>query len=158
MLTANLNGLTLLAGWFEDDPTYRCHVAFPLYKSTGTRETTVVYMEVEPGEALREHTDSREEVLLVLTGTVEVAVGNERAVAGPGAMVVVPERLPHGFRNIGTERARLVGFFAGAQVESTFPVPIQPLGHRSGGAPPIPHEAPLTWNQIAAMLTAPQDR
>lgn len=156
MLTANLSDLTMLTGWFEDDPSYRTRVAFPLYRSTGTKDSSVVYMEIEPGEALREHTDSREEIVLVLAGTLEAVVADERAVAGPGTLVLVPEMVPHGFRNVGTETARAVGFFAGSMVESTFPVPIQPLGTREGGMPPIPAEKPLTWNQIAAMLTSPR--
>lgn len=153
MLTANLSDLTLLTGWFEDDPAYRTHVAFPFYKSTGTANSAVVYFEIAPGEALREHTDSHEEILLVLEGTLEATVGTEQARLEAGALAVIPQMVPHGLRNVGATKARAIGFFPGSTVESTFPVPIQPVGQRNGGAPPIPTDTPLTWNQIAAMLT-----
>ena len=54
-------------------------VAFPISSATGTADTAVVYLEFEPGGELAAHTDSAEELLLVLEGTAEGIVGDETA-------------------------------------------------------------------------------
>jgi quercetin dioxygenase-like cupin family protein len=156
MITANLNELRLLEGWQEHDPTARTRVAFPLYAATGTRDCSVVYFEIEPGHRLATHTDSAEEIVLVLDGTVEVTVGAETTRADRGGLVLIPEMVPHSVRNVGAETARCLGFFAKAAVESTFDQPLLPLGQRAAGAPPAAMlqgmALPTTWNQVAAGL------
>ena len=87
-------------------------------------------IELEPGNALGEHTDSPEEVLLVLEGVVEFTVGGERARAGRGTLAVVPPMVPHSIRNVGNDTARVVGFFPSPTVVATFIEAIQPLGER----------------------------
>jgi quercetin dioxygenase-like cupin family protein len=50
----------------------------PLFLGTGTKNTAVVYFEIEPGYRLGTHTDSAEEILLILEGQVEVSLGRKR--------------------------------------------------------------------------------
>lgn len=155
MLQVNLKDLSLLTGWFDDDSTYQAGVAWPMSRTSGTENTAVVYIQIEPGRALREHTDSHEEILLVLEGTVEATVGGEKAEAGPGTLLQVPKMVPHGFRNTGSARATMVGFFPAAAIESTFPEPMMPLGSCKVDTPVMPTAESLTWNQIAAIIMAP---
>jgi quercetin dioxygenase-like cupin family protein len=88
----------------------------------------MVYFELAPGDELGRHTDSAEEVILVLQGVVEGTIGAERGVLGQGQIAVVPRMLPHTFRNIGPEIARLVGFFPEARLVATFENEWQPAG------------------------------
>ena len=74
--------------WYEDDPTMRLKVNFPFFLGTGTKSTAVVYFEIEPGHRLATHTDSAEEILLVLEGTAEVTLGDERGRLSAGEMAV----------------------------------------------------------------------
>ena len=50
MLTAKTTKLDLMQGWFDSDPKHsRVHVAFPINKWVGSRDSAVVYFEVKPG-------------------------------------------------------------------------------------------------------------
>jgi quercetin dioxygenase-like cupin family protein len=87
---------------------------------------TVVYNELEPGAKIGTHQDGVDELVYVIDGTVETTVGDETTTAATGELAVVPADVPHSVRNTGTETARLLGFFASGDVESTFetePVP-----------------------------------
>lgn len=100
--------------------------AFPLHRAAGTNDSAVVYMELEPGMHLGTHTDSQEEVVLVLEGTAEATVGENRGTLTAGGAVVIPAMAPHDVRNVGAGPLRAIGFFSGAVVYSTFtpsPVP-----------------------------------
>ena len=46
-------------------------VGFPLSSDTGTASTAVVLLEFEPGGELAVHTDSAEELLLVIEGSAD---------------------------------------------------------------------------------------
>ena len=78
MISAKIDELELLEGSYEDDPTMRVRVNFPFYVGTGTKNTAVVYFELEPGHRLGTHTDSAEEILLILEGAAEATVGDEQ--------------------------------------------------------------------------------
>jgi quercetin dioxygenase-like cupin family protein len=127
MHTVNLNELELMEGWFAGDPTVRFRANFALFGGNGAENSSVVSIVLQPGEALGEHTDSPEEILLVVDGEVEMKVGEERARAGRGTVAVVPAMVPHGFRNVGTSPAWVVGFFPSPGVVATFVKPIQPI-------------------------------
>jgi len=110
MISAKLNELELLDGWYESDPTMRVKVNFPFSLGTGNRNTAVVYFELEPGHRLGTHTDSAEEILLILEGTAEVSLGDEEDRLSAGEMALVPAMVPHGLRNVSEETVRVVGF------------------------------------------------
>ena len=63
--------------------------------SRGSTETAVWIVEIDPGTPATPHSLTREEVFVVLDGTAEVALGDDRAVARAGDAFVVPvaERL-----------------------------------------------------------------
>jgi quercetin dioxygenase-like cupin family protein len=130
MITVNLRHLELQEEWSEQDPSQRLRSAFPLYKGMGSENSSVVYFELEPGGAVATHTDSAEEVVLVLEGAVQVTLGEEQGMLSGGELALVPAMVPHSVRNIGTETARAIGFFAAAHVVSTFDQPLLPSGLR----------------------------
>ncbi|GAC1473561.1 MAG: hypothetical protein PVSMB7_27680 [Chloroflexota bacterium] len=137
MQASDLSHLDMLDVWYESDPAMRVHVNFPFFAGTGTKHSSVVYFEIDPGCYLGTHTDSAEEILLILSGTVEARVGNETGRLYTGQAAVVPEMVSHGVTNVGEERARCVGFFAAATVVSTFDRPLLPFGQREVGTPPL---------------------
>jgi len=127
VLTSNINS-DLMEIWNDADPEMRVRFHFPLHLGVGTESTAVVYFEVEPGEYLGRHTDSAEEVLLVLEGEGIASVGDENAGIGPGSLAVVPALAPHSVRATGDETLKIVGFFSGAELEHVFDEPVQPIG------------------------------
>jgi quercetin dioxygenase-like cupin family protein len=128
MITVNLGQLELQEEWSEQDPSERLRSAFALYKGMGSDHASVVYFELEPGGAVSTHTDSAEEVILVLEGTVQVTLGDEQGMLSTGELALVPAMVPHSVRNTGTGTVRAVGFFASAHVISTFERPLLPSG------------------------------
>jgi quercetin dioxygenase-like cupin family protein len=136
MYTTNLNTLDLFDAWYENDPHMRTKVNFPFSKATGNASSAVVYFEIEPGHYLATHTDSAEEIVLLLSGTVEASVGDEGGTLTAGSAVLIPAMIPHGIRNVGTEKARCVGFFASATLVSTFDQTMMPFGVRVIATPP----------------------
>jgi quercetin dioxygenase-like cupin family protein len=137
MQTADLNTLDLQDAWYEQDPAMRIRVNFPLYAATGNEHSSVVYFEIAPGHFLGTHTDSAEEIVLILSGSVEASLGEERGQLSTGQAALIPAMVPHGIRNIGDETARCVGFFAAAEVISTFDQPMMPFGEQVVGTPPL---------------------
>lgn len=137
MRTANLNSLNLHTAWYESDPAMRITVDFPFFAATGNESSAVVYFEIEPGHYLGTHTDSAEEIVLLLSGTVEASLGDECGRLSAGQAVLIPAMVPHGIRNVGDETARCVGFFAAANVQSTFDQPLMPFERRTVGTPPV---------------------
>jgi quercetin dioxygenase-like cupin family protein len=137
MKTADLTNLEMLDAWYEDDPAMRVTVNFPFFAATGNKTSSVVYFEIEPGRYLGTHTDSAEEIILILSGSVEARLGEETGRLSAGQGVLIPEMVPHGVRNIGQETARCVGFFSAATVVSTFDQPMMPFGARTVGTPPV---------------------
>ena len=141
MLTENLGKLELLQAWFDSHPSSYIHFNFPIHSGTGAKSTSVVYMELDPGFQLRTHTDSAEEIVLVLEGTLQGIVGDEQGELSFGELVVIPAMVPHSFRNTGNTKARAIGFFSSATVVSTFDHPAQPMNRRLLGTP-VPVEEP----------------
>jgi mannose-6-phosphate isomerase-like protein (cupin superfamily) len=141
MLTASTTELNLIQTWIESDPNARVHVNFPINKHAGSADSAVVYFEIAPGERLATHQDSAEEVLYIVAGTGEAEVGDERGAVRAGDLAVIPAMVPHGLRNTGDERLKVVGFFTEAEIHSTFEEPVQPIGERNLEMAPIPVEA-----------------
>jgi quercetin dioxygenase-like cupin family protein len=140
MIAERIDQLELMEVWYEDDPTMRIRVNFPFFLGTGTKSTAVVYFEIEPGYRLGTHTDSAEEILLILEGEAEVSLGDERGQVSAGEMALVPAMVPHGLRNVGEETVRVVGFFSSNVIVSTFDQPMMPFGQRVVGTPPVLEE------------------
>jgi len=49
-----------------------------------------------------------EEAAVIISGRLEVTVGAQKRVLGPGDAYMFSSRLPHRFRNVGTEECRLI--------------------------------------------------
>src|SRR5215210_5007373 len=137
MIAERIDELELMEVWYEDDPAMRLKVNFPFFLGTGTKSTSVVYFEIEPGHRLGTHTDSAEEILLVLSGEVEVPLGDEQGRLSAGEMALVPAMVPHSLRNVGDGRVRVAGFFSSNVIVSTFDQPMTPFGQRIVGTPPV---------------------
>ena len=135
MVSANLNELELHVGTVAADPDVEAHFAFPMFWATGNASTAVLCVELEPGKSGPRHIDMPEEILLVDEGEVEIDVGGERATFGRGGIVLVPAMVPHAFRNVGSSRARIIGFFASNTVVAIADDVVQPVGSRVIGSP-----------------------
>lgn len=98
-------------------------------------------MVLEPGGSVPTHTDSAEEVVLVLEGTIEGWIEDERGTLNQGALVLIPPMKPHGLRNIGTGTARAIGFFASATVVSTFADGVMPFDQTVLGTPRLEEQS-----------------
>ena len=117
------------------DETRQMRVDFPISSVAGAASTAVVYFELEPGEHTGMHTDSAEEIVLVLSGTAEAIVGDERGELTAGGLGLVPALVPHDVRNVGDETVRVVGFFSSSTVVSVFDDALLPAGTRVVGTP-----------------------
>ena len=135
MVSADLNQLALHPGTVQSDPDVEAHFAFPMFWATGNASTSVLCVELEPGRSGPRHIDMPEEILRVEHGEVEIEVAGERAVFGPGNLVLVPAMAPHAFRNVGARRARVVGFFPRNAVLAIADEVVQPIGSRVIGSP-----------------------
>lgn len=144
MQAVQIDELELFEGWSETDTGMRVRAGFPISSGTGTKSTTVVYFELEPGEHLGSHTDSAEEILFIVEGKGEATIGEEQAVVEAGALAVVPALVPHSVKNVGEEMLRVVGFFSSSTVLSVFDEPMEPFATRYFSTPMIEEEATLT--------------
>jgi len=82
--------------WYEHDPAMWITVNFPYYAGTGNQDSAVVYFVIEPGHYPGTHTDSAEEILLLLSGTVEAHLGDEVGQLSAGQTALIPAMVPHG--------------------------------------------------------------
>jgi quercetin dioxygenase-like cupin family protein len=130
MITVNLNELELNEFWGENHPTMHNRSTFPLLGAMGTENSATVYFELEPGDSLGRHTDSTEEILLILDGTVEVSVGEEKGQLSQGEIALVPTMVPHDLRNVGERTAKVLGFFGSPNIVATFDVTFVPANTR----------------------------
>ncbi len=105
-------------------------VAFPVHSTTGAAASATVWIVLEAGGEVPEHTDSAEELLYVVQGEVEATTGSESETLRAGQLAVVPPMAPHALRNGGAGEARILGFFASAAVVSTFAAPMGPAGEQ----------------------------
>jgi quercetin dioxygenase-like cupin family protein len=121
MKTINLNQLELNEFVGVGDPKQRCKATFPLLGTDGANKLAAVYVELEQGDCLGKHTDSAEELLIVLEGNVLIGVGNKSTSVKAGQLVLVPEMETHDIRNTGAGKAKVLGVFGGVnQIVATF--------------------------------------
>jgi quercetin dioxygenase-like cupin family protein len=139
MYAVQLADRDLLEVGSATDETRRIRFDFALSSMTGAASTALVYFELEPGEHTGMHTDSAEEIVLILSGTVEATVGDEHGVLTAGGIGLVPALVPHDVRNVGDETVRVAGFFSSSTVVSVFDDPFTPFGKSVVGTP-IPED------------------
>ena len=103
-------------------------VGFPIHSAIGSASTATVLFELDPGAELPVHTDSAEELLIMLGGTADARVGDKTVRIATGDVALVPPMAPHGLRNVGDDVVRVLGTFSASTVVSTFEEPFQPGG------------------------------
>jgi quercetin dioxygenase-like cupin family protein len=112
------------------DETARWRSAPGHSPSTGARASGSSVIEVPVGCRLPRHTDSAEETIVVIAGTAELQVGDERAEVPAGGLAVVAEDAPHEVRNAGEEPLRFVAIYASPDVVTRYEREVQPDGTR----------------------------
>ena len=82
---------------FELAPTAPgLRVSFPVHSAAGAASTAAVLFELDPGAELGVHTDSAEELLIIVQGTAEARVGDEVGRLETHQVGLVPPMAPHG--------------------------------------------------------------
>lgn len=130
MIAFRLDELQLNDFWHNESQRARGKGAFPLVGVPGTESSGMVYFEIAPGDNLALHTDSPDEILIVLGGTARATVGDETGELPAGSVAFIPGMVPHGFENIGDDTLRCLGVFPDSDVVSTFEYALQPFGTR----------------------------
>ena len=128
------DALELRDSWLDSDPSARWRLNVALSETNGAESCSLIYFELDPGCRLPRHTDSAEELVLILCGSVVARVAERELEARAGGAVVMPKEAPHEVRNGGAGVLRAVGFFATGSPVSTFDEPVMPGGTRVRGA------------------------
>jgi quercetin dioxygenase-like cupin family protein len=128
--------LDLLPARHRGDEANVVRAAWPVHRGTGARGTAAVYFELDRDMRLGRHTDSAEEVLVVLAGEVEIVVADERQRLTAGGIAVVPAEVPHDVIGAGDGTARVTGVFPSNTIVSVFDDEWVPYGTRVLGTPP----------------------
>lgn len=132
----SLDDLELAEFWQEDNEEMEVAANFPFTPSfpanagLEAENHTVVYGEIEPGKELATHTEDADELLVILSGSAGVSVGDEQSTLTEGELVLIPASEPHGIRNSGTETVQYLGVFPDPDVTSEFELELQPVGAR----------------------------
>ncbi len=139
MLKIDLEKLEKMTNYgAEDDPHRRVTGNFALYSAAGTKSGAVVYFELEPGRELGSHTDSAEEIIYVIDGTVEATIGEKKDQISRGELGVVPVMEPHNFRNVGSDTVKIIGFFSSPNIVSAFEKVFLPLNFKEFDTTKLP--------------------
>jgi quercetin dioxygenase-like cupin family protein len=155
MLKVNLEKLDKMPnyGKQDDDPNRKVTGNFALYSSAGTKSGAVVYFELESGKELGTHTDSAEEIVYVIDGTIEAIVSNdssnEKDRLSKGELGVVPIMKRHNFRNVGTNTAKVIGFFSSPNIISTFEKVFMPANFKEFDTTKLPAPKEVTTRMAA---------
>ena len=98
----------------------------------GTTSSAMSYSRIGTGAGAPLHTHEADELIVILSGSLEVRIGDETHNVGADHTLVVPPNVPHGFKNTEEGDAYILGFF-----------PIQdPFNHTAylEGGPAAAHE------------------
>jgi quercetin dioxygenase-like cupin family protein len=71
---------------------------------------TFAYYAVAAGASIHEHSHPNEEVWNVIDGELEVTIGGQTQVAGPGSAAVVPPNTPHSVKALSDGRSIVVDY------------------------------------------------
>jgi mannose-6-phosphate isomerase-like protein (cupin superfamily) len=85
---------------------------------TGSKALCVFEQWCAPGTGAPKHTHNVEEVLSVISGSVEIWLGDKFATLTQDESVIVPAGLEHGFRNIGHEELHMHAILASGYFEA----------------------------------------
>jgi mannose-6-phosphate isomerase-like protein (cupin superfamily) len=86
-----------------------------LARSVDTPRFTFAIIEIAPGRVLEAHVHADEDdAFYILDGELTFDLPDETVVARPGAFVLVPPGVEHGFRNDGVKPVRILNIHAPA--------------------------------------------
>jgi quercetin dioxygenase-like cupin family protein len=127
----DLGRLELADAWIDDDETARWRSASAHGPDSGARASGSSLLEVPPECRLPRHTDSAEEVIVLVDGEAEVIVEGRppERLSAPG-IALVPADAPHEVRNVGGSALRFLALYAGTDVVTRYEAPVQPGGER----------------------------
>jgi mannose-6-phosphate isomerase-like protein (cupin superfamily) len=84
-----------------------------LARTADTPRFNFSIIEIVAGRELEAHVhDSEDDAFYILEGEMTFVFGDEEASAGPGAFVLVPPGVEHGFRNDGDSPVRMLNIHA----------------------------------------------
>lgn len=111
---------------FEDPDDYRpksklAFVVDPGDDQNGSVENMTVFKEqIGVGDKIPLHQHSIDEILVVSKGSIEVSLGNSKQKVNDGAVVFIPAKVKHGFKNIGDDIANIVAVFPSREVDINY--------------------------------------
>ena len=73
-----------------------------------SEHTTFAYYDFTEGSSIHEHAHPNEETWHIIDGKLQVSIGGETRVAGPGSVGLVPADIPHSVRALSDGRAIVV--------------------------------------------------
>lgn len=86
-----------------------------LARTADTPRFNFSIIEIAVGRLLESHThEAEDDAFYILEGEMTFSFGEEEATAGPGAFVLVPPGVEHGFRNEGDTPVRMLNIHAPA--------------------------------------------
>jgi quercetin dioxygenase-like cupin family protein len=130
MITAAHRTAELADAWVEGDETARWRSGGGHGPGEGAQDSGSSLLEVPEGCRLPRHTDSAEEVVVVVAGAAEVEVERQAQRLEAGALAVVPADASHEVRNAGQGPLRFVAVYAGTDVVTRYEQEVQPDGTR----------------------------
>lgn len=80
--------------------------------ATGAAELALWQEEHMPGFRVPLHYHDCEEIITVLEGEIEATIGGDRFRVRPGQSILIPARVPHGFRVLGNRAIRVLAIFS----------------------------------------------
>jgi len=81
---------------------------------------TVFKEQIAAGDKIPLHQHSIDEILIVNNGAIEVSLGNGKQKITDGAVVFIPAKVRHGFKNIGNNTANIVAVFPAREVDFNY--------------------------------------
>jgi quercetin dioxygenase-like cupin family protein len=122
--------LELRDAWIDGEDAARWRSASAHGPDSGAEASGSSLLEVPSGCRLPRHTDSAEELIVVLDGEASVTVGSETAAVPAGGLALVPADAPHHVRNSGDGTLRFLAVYAAPDVVTRYDAPVQPDGDR----------------------------
>ena len=107
-----------------------------MYGGHGTKASSTIVYEIEPGKRLGWHTDATEETQYIIAGTGDYTWKMATpTVSARGAFLPFQTPVKHDLVNVGKETLRAVAFFAAAMFTQNFDNVMMPPKSHILGAP-----------------------
>jgi quercetin dioxygenase-like cupin family protein len=130
MFVVSHSDVELDDAWIDGEHDARWRSASGHGRDSGAAASGSSLLEIPPGCRLPRHTDSAEELIVVLAGEAVVTVGSETAGVPAGGVALVPVDTPHSVRNAGARTLRFLAVYAAPEVVTRYEAPVQPGGER----------------------------